>query len=497
MTDRIGQQLGHYQLVRLLGKGGFAEVYLGEHLHLGTQVAIKLLYAQLHEEEAIEQFRREARLVAQLKHPHIVRVLDFGIENDLGGMPFLVMDYAPGGTLRQRHPRGTLLALPTIVDYVKQIAQALQYAHDRKLIHRDIKPENMLIGENGELLLSDFGIAVMSQSSRYAGVQDIVGTVTYMAPEQIQAHPRLVSDRYALAVVVYEWLSGQPPFRGSYTEVMAKHCAAPVPSLRGQLPLPPEVEQGLFIALAKDPKERFASVQAFANAFEQVATGKLKVGVSETVTAVMPESEEKQPTQTQVGAEPNPPLNIGATLAAQTPVFKQGTAFYSPPVASPTYTPTVPQHNRVQTRRRFRLSSLLIVLCSVICLGGSLLTNVALKPLNQQVDLHKLDDGDKNVMVSAFYDLLREQRYDLAYNGLAQSATIEGQQVNLSTFTQIAQKAEVSRGQTNYAFTAALSMTSGTGTQVYVGRDNKPSYTETMTIVQENGHWRIQTADNL
>lgn len=494
MTDRIGQQLGHYRLVRLLGKGGFAEVYLGEHLHLGTQVAIKLLYAQLHEEEAIEQFRREARLVAQLKHPHIVRVLDFGIENEQGGMPFLVMDYAPQGTLRQRHPRGTPLALPTIVEYVKQIAQALQYAHDRKLIHRDVKPENMLIGEDGELLLSDFGIAVMSQSSRYSGVQDIVGTVTYMAPEQIQAHPRLASDQYALAVVVYEWLSGQPPFRGSYTEVMAKQCAAPPPPLSGQLPIPPEVERVLFTALAKDPKERFSSVQAFANAFEQAATGKSSASVSETATAVMPDRAENQPTQV---AGPNPPLNVAATQAAQTPVFNQPRPPYYPLPAAPIYTPAMLPRNREQTRRRFQLSLLLTILCSVICLGGSLLTNVALKPLNQQVDLTKLDNTDKDVMVSAFYDLLREQRYDLAYTALAPGATIEGQKVDLSTFTQLAQNAEVSRGTIDFAVTGTLSSTDPNSTQVYVYRNGQESYTENMTITQENGHWRIQSSDNL
>src|SRR6266581_2661774 len=117
MTDRTGQHLGNYRLVHLLGQGGFAEVYLGEHLQLGTQVAIKILQTQVANEE-VEIFRREARTLAHLVHPHIVRVFDFGVE---GTTPFLVMDYAPNGTLRKRHPKGVPLALPTIVGYVKQI----------------------------------------------------------------------------------------------------------------------------------------------------------------------------------------------------------------------------------------------------------------------------------------------------------------------------------------------------------------------------------------
>src|SRR5215470_9230510 len=156
MADHIGQQLGNYRLIRLLGQGGFAEVYLGEQVHLETPAAIKVLSARLTTEE-MEQFRQEARTIALLKHPHIVRLLDFGVEGDV---PYLVMEYAAGGTLRQRYPKGTRLSPETIVPYVQQVASALQYAHTQKLIHRDVKPENMLLGANGEVLLSDFGISL-------------------------------------------------------------------------------------------------------------------------------------------------------------------------------------------------------------------------------------------------------------------------------------------------------------------------------------------------
>jgi len=267
MVDRIGQQLGNYRLLRLLGKGGFAEVYLGEHLRLGTQAAVKVLYTRLASPDEVAGFEKEAQTIAHLKHHHIVRVLDFDVHDDT---PFLVMDYAANGTLRQRRPKGSVLPLPTVISYVKQAAEALQYAHDKKLIHRDIKPENMLLGEEEELLLSDFGIALIAQSSRYQGTQDMAGTIAYMAPEQIQGHPRLASDQYALGIVVYEWLSGDRPFHGSYREIAVQHTITPPPPLREKVPtISSDVEQVLMTALAKDPKERFGSVQAFARALEQ------------------------------------------------------------------------------------------------------------------------------------------------------------------------------------------------------------------------------------
>ena len=152
MTDILGQQLGNYRLIGLIGQGGFAEVYLGEHIHLGNHAAIKVLKTQVAAED-IAQFRNEARLIVNLKNAHIVPVLDFGIQN---GTPFLVMEHAVNGTLRQRHPRGSIVPLDTIVSYVKQVAAALQYAHDRHVIHRDVKPENMLLAPNNEVWLSDF-----------------------------------------------------------------------------------------------------------------------------------------------------------------------------------------------------------------------------------------------------------------------------------------------------------------------------------------------------
>ncbi len=295
VADRVGQQIGHYRLLRLLGRGGFAEVYLGEHAHLGTQAAVKLLHAPLASAGEIEQFRREARTIAALIHPHIVRVLDFGLELD---MPYLVLDYAPGGSLRQRHPTGTRVPLATVVAYVQQLGQALQYAHDQKVIHRDIKPQNLLLGRHDELLLSDFGISVVAESTSRSLAQGFAGSVAYSAPEQLQEHPRLASDQYALGVVMYEWLSGRLPFTGALGEVAAKHLLAAPPSLRAQVPtLPPAVEEVVFTAMAKDPQDRFASVQAFVRAFEQASLAEpLQAAVtSQTFTPLEPTSPSLEP----------------------------------------------------------------------------------------------------------------------------------------------------------------------------------------------------------
>src|SRR5229473_1918454 len=270
MADRSGQQLGNYRLLRLLGRGGFAEVYLGQHIYLNSQAALKVLQIALNDED-IEHFAKEARTLASLTHPHIIRVLDYAVEN---GTPFLVMEYAANGTLRQRHPHGTRLPVETIISYVRQVASALQYAHDQRLIHRDIKPENMLLGSTGEILLSDFGLAMpashtVDQSTQAMEIS-FAGTTPYLAPEQLQGKPQPASDQYSLAVVVYEWLCGKRPFNGSPLEIAMQHISAPPPPLHEQVAgISPSIEETVMRALAKDPQERFASVQDFATALER------------------------------------------------------------------------------------------------------------------------------------------------------------------------------------------------------------------------------------
>ncbi len=273
MVDRTGQQLGNYRLIRMLSQDGPAEVYLGEDLRLKTMVAIKILHAKEPGSEDMERFYKEAQILARLQHPNILKVLYFGVQ---GETAFLVMDYAPESpeqsTLRQRHSEGSILPLAIIKSYIMQVASALQYVHDQKLIHRNVKPENMVIGRNSEILLSGFSNVVAAQSTPYQTTLDVVGTADYMAPEQIQGKPRIASDQYSLAIVAYEWLCGARPFHGSFTELYTQHVFAIAPSLREKAAtLSQEVEQVVNIALVKDPNKRFASVSAFASAFEQAS----------------------------------------------------------------------------------------------------------------------------------------------------------------------------------------------------------------------------------
>lgn len=266
MGDFVGQQLGNYRIEKLLGSGGFADVYLGKHVHLDSKTAVKVIRDQLSNEDR-ELFRNEARNLVRLIHPNIVRLLDFGLE---GNIPYFVMDYAPYGSLSDKHPQGTRLPLSTVILYVKQIAEALQYAHDQKLIHRDVKPENMLIGHNNEILLSDFGIAVVAHSTKSMRTEKAIGTASYMAPEQLQKKPRPASDQYALGVIVYSWLTGALPFNGTQLEVAMQHLTEPAPSLRSIVPsLSVAVDRVVLKALTKDPQQRYETIRAFAQALEE------------------------------------------------------------------------------------------------------------------------------------------------------------------------------------------------------------------------------------
>jgi len=327
--DMIGQQLGNYRLVRLLGRGDFAEVYLGQHAQLPMQAAIKVLHIHLSDQKSNE-FQEEAQTIAKLIHPHIVSILDFGVFN---GIPFLVMDYCPHGSLRQRHPKGERIPLLTVVSYVKQIADALQYAHSQIHIHHNVKPENMFIGQHDDILLSDFGIASTAHNTFFMSRQAFVGTPAYMAPEQIKLHRRRESDQYALAIATYEWLAGKLPFLGTPEEIATKHLSVEPPSLCQKLPnLPVSVEEVVFKALAKERNERFPSVQDFANALEEASQTKLSVSV-----LPHPKTSPPQPTQ--------PPVSTVSTPSAETPAQTLTKEVDTPDVQPPTTGNSITQTN--------------------------------------------------------------------------------------------------------------------------------------------------------
>jgi serine/threonine protein kinase len=307
----IGEQWGNYRLLRLLGQGGSADVYLGEHIHLKMHTAIKILHASL-PMETTNDFYQEARIISDLEHPHIVRLLDLGVRD---GRPFLVLEYAPNGSLQQKYPRGTRLPLPLVVEYISQVASALQYAHDRRLVHRDVKPGNMLINRQGNILLSDFGIVTTAHSTQSMNLQEVLGTPSYIAPEQIQGYPRAASDQYALAVVAYQWLGGGSLFQGSSSEIIAQHLGAtprPLRELASDLPL--ETAQVIHTALAREPRMRFESVSAFAAALASSAGP-----IEERATVTMPAL--SAPLTSSLHQQPNPPrMSVPLTTSSVFPI---------------------------------------------------------------------------------------------------------------------------------------------------------------------------------
>lgn len=266
MSNRLGQQLGHYLLISVLGTGRLASVYLGKHTSLKTLAAIKVLHVPPSDDH-LREIREQALIAVPFTHPNILRTYEFNIEEDI---PFIVMDYAPHGSLRDIHPKKSSLPLVSILMYIRQIAGALQYLHDRNLIHLDVKPENVLLGRNYEVLLSDFGLTMVTPNIEVQGKNKIAGTPAYMAPEQFQGNPCPASDQYALGVMVYEWLCGVRPFGGTVDEIENQHLSVSPPLLQGKIQsISPYVEVTVLTALAKDPRDRFASAQAFANALEQ------------------------------------------------------------------------------------------------------------------------------------------------------------------------------------------------------------------------------------
>jgi len=265
MKQQERQRLGNYWITGFLGRGGFAQVYLGEHISLHRLAAIKVLNGRPPSEK-LERFWTEASITAELPHRHIVQIFDYDEES---APPFLVMQYARYRSLEARH-RGERLPLDTIVSYVEQIAEALDYVHRRGIIHCDVKPSNILLDADETVLVSDFGVAV--STNRYAAIPRIFGgTATYIAPEHYKGRLSPASDQYSLGIMVYEWLSGHPPFCGSSSyEIAMRHAHDSPPPLWRRAPSTPHAVQSVVSrALEKDPNERFPSVGSFALALEQ------------------------------------------------------------------------------------------------------------------------------------------------------------------------------------------------------------------------------------
>jgi serine/threonine protein kinase len=263
----IGAWFGRYRVVQSIGEGGSAQIFLGQHVRSGQQVAIKVPRAQV--KNAAYTLHSEAHLLGKLHHAHIIGMHMYGVQQN---QPFLVLDYAPYGNLRHHYNLHQPLPFSRVLHFVEQISAALHYIHSKGLIHCDIKPENLLLLKPDHLVLSDFGIAVSEQA--LSTRKKPVGTIRYMAPEQLQGTPCRASDQYALAVLVFEWLNGKPPFTGTSLQIMQQHVSVAPPRLQRSIGvLSPSIGTVLKKALAKDPATRFSTVEEFFVALKESSRG--------------------------------------------------------------------------------------------------------------------------------------------------------------------------------------------------------------------------------
>jgi len=289
MDGMIGKSLGKYQIVEQLGEGGMATVYKAYDAALERYVAIKIIRsASLSDPLFLGRFQREARALAKMDHPYILKVLDYG-EQD--GVPYLVMPFVGHGTLKQYTK--DRLPYDRAIGMVLPIAEALSYAHKRNIIHRDIKPANILFGESGEPILSDFGIAKMldaGEQTQLTGTGLGIGTPAYMAPEQWNGVADERTDIYALGIVLYELLTSRCPFQAETpAAILIKQVQDPLPRPQMFAPdLPENVEGLIFKALAKDPSLRFQTMQEFIRAMNDVLQNKAIAGGTPPTMVVDP-----------------------------------------------------------------------------------------------------------------------------------------------------------------------------------------------------------------
>jgi serine/threonine-protein kinase len=258
-----------YQNLELIGKGGMAEVYRAEHPTRNRQVAIKVLLSSLATDEQYrKRFLREANTLAGLEHPHIVRIYDFGVENDLY---YMVMEYLNGVSLSAYLKENGQVSLAEALPILREVAGALDYAHAAGLVHRDVKPSNVMLdvqpGVSPRAVLTDFGIAKLSGAHTNITASAVLGTFDYIAPEQIQASAEIDgrADLYALGVMSYQLLTGTLPFRRPGTgALLLAHMSAPPPDARDLVPaLPRHTALAIQRAMAKKPEERFATASEF------------------------------------------------------------------------------------------------------------------------------------------------------------------------------------------------------------------------------------------
>lgn len=318
MEDLTGREFGSYRIVEPLGEGGMASVYKAYQANMDRYVALKVLPRHFaNDAQFVARFEQEAKVLAKLRHPHILPVHDYG---QADGFTYLVMPYIEGGTLINALNKDPL-PLPEIERIVSQVGDALDYAHTQGIIHRDVKPSNVLVDERGNCMLMDFGIAKMVESSNnLTQTGGILGTPAYMAPEQGRGGATDARiDIYALGVILYEMATGRVPFKAETPiAVLVKHINDPLPPPRVVNPnLPPQMEQVILKAMAKNPDDRFATAgdmvralkAAVADAARQSAVNDATLHAAEAESPTLPGQRPSEPIPV---ATPAPKKNASA-----------------------------------------------------------------------------------------------------------------------------------------------------------------------------------------
>jgi len=273
MLNLVGQSLGQYEIHDQIGAGGMATVFRATQRSIGREVALKVISQPgVRHQEQVDRFLREVEIIANLQHPHILPIYDFG-EQD--GYLYVVMGYLGAGTLADRMKLGSI-ELDEAARFVRQISSALEYAHSRGIIHRDIKPTNVLLDAQGNAYVVDFGLAKATETESKLTGTSIVGTPHYMAPEMIEPESITTSvDIYALGITLFEMLAGEVPFnQKNPLAMMMAHAQQPVPNiLDKRSDLPPEIQSILETAMGKTPDQRYRTSSAFADALDVLVKG--------------------------------------------------------------------------------------------------------------------------------------------------------------------------------------------------------------------------------
>ena len=254
-----GQKISdRYQIVKAIGEGGMANVYLAYDMILDRKVAVKVLRGDLsNDEKFLRRFQREALSASSLSHPNIVEVYDVGEDN---GQYYIVMEYIEGRHLKQLIKKRGQLTISEVIDIMLQISEGMAHAHDSYIIHRDIKPQNIMILENGVVKITDFGIAMALNSTQLTQTNSVMGSVHYLPPEQANGKGSTIkSDIYSMGILMYELLTAKLPYRGdNAVEIALKHLKEPLPSIREELPnLPQSIENIILKSTAKNPDNRY------------------------------------------------------------------------------------------------------------------------------------------------------------------------------------------------------------------------------------------------